>query len=294
MEINRKRPSVAINHSHIASMWRSSCDDSSQTHSNFLSESDRQLLLNGWKRAMHHTDVGAELITRLLNDNESQLRRLLRTRSEPESRYTESSVKCQSRNLRRQCPRAAKLADLMTKFFSEMVEEFAHDDFSESRISNKCLRLGAIHYHKKVWFQEENWMHFHKAFVETVMYSDKHYQGYRSCDDFVELKKKHSFTLHKDIHHSIKRTKYEEILWFKLSHFIVKHMRQGFLEEAIHSSIGETPKVQDDVLQRQHTAHITRTIPISSRLKDDKDSPAEGCFELDWRRNFSENVISDT
>ncbi|VDM26280.1 unnamed protein product [Toxocara canis] len=78
---------------------------------------------------MHHTDVGAELITRLLNDNESQLRRLLRTRSEPESRYTESSVKCQSRNLRRQCPRAAKLADLMTKFFSEVSEFCPHKIF---------------------------------------------------------------------------------------------------------------------------------------------------------------------
>uniref|UniRef100_A0A9J2Q943 Uncharacterized protein n=1 Tax=Ascaris lumbricoides TaxID=6252 RepID=A0A9J2Q943_ASCLU len=242
---------------------------------------------------MEHTDIGAELITRLMNDNESQLRFLLRTRSEPECPFAEPPMECKPQNLRLQCPRAAKLADLMTKFFNEIIEEIGRPGFSEERISDKCWQLGATHYHKEVWFQEENWMHFHKAFVEAVMFSDKHYQGvicyfsgYSSCDDFFEFKKKHNFTLHRDAHHCIKRIKYEEILWFKLIHFIVRNMKQGFLEEAIHSSIKGVPEVEKNIIPSPR--HVTsKDTLLSDGLREDEDSRTESCLESDLRRKYA-------
>uniref|UniRef100_A0A914R9Q0 Uncharacterized protein n=1 Tax=Parascaris equorum TaxID=6256 RepID=A0A914R9Q0_PAREQ len=60
------------------------------------------------------------MVTRLINDDESQLRHLLRTRGDPECPFTEPPKECKPQNLRLQCPRAAQLADLMNKFFNEV------------------------------------------------------------------------------------------------------------------------------------------------------------------------------
>ncbi|VDK52956.1 unnamed protein product [Anisakis simplex] len=276
---------------------RSSYDDNAHAPSILFSAEDRHLLLNGWKRAVTHKDVGGELLTRLLNSGDSQLYLLLRTRSEPYCPAKEATIEVQAYNLRRHCPRATKIADSMTKFLGEVMDAIASEHFSEENVSEMCWRLGALHHQKRVWLQDWNWIHFHKAFIETVMYSDKHYQGYRSCSDTAELKKRYSFTLRRDSHHCIKRIQYEEILWFKLSHFLVKHIKQGFFEEAMHSSLNDSSKERDNDDGSTETPSVTDSLKThsfdDSIMNDDEEICLDSCVEFDWRLKFPKRLTAD-
>ncbi|EFO89531.1 hypothetical protein CRE_19598 [Caenorhabditis remanei] len=144
-----------------------------------LSIAERQCICASWEKASTQSDIGCELVARLLNDNRTRFRALLGTDypllllfqfftlSECKSgsflgsgNYTTEDVNGMKR--------ARSVADGVNCFFNKVISKLMDTNYVEE-IQDLSLQLGAMHFRMKVWFQAENWLCVKNCLLDSVV-----------------------------------------------------------------------------------------------------------------------------
>lgn len=254
-----------------------------------FSEDEVHVLLHSWRRAVTRSDIGADLVARLLNDNRSLFKSLLATRNEKEAQCDE---KCFTTEIIRngQHRRACAVADGVNKFFSDLMEELEKTVYCEAKLMKMSKDLGARHYRMKVWFQAENWLCVKKSIVQAVLSTDKRYQ------DGVITEPNCSLLGSPFRSKALKNLQEEERIWFKLVQYVIRNMKQGFLEEAMKPRNSVEKKMEPrtvNSLQPKHLCIRRCSTRSEIRLNGKSDDASQYGGVLNAEDKFVKNA-SDT
>ncbi|VDP23477.1 unnamed protein product [Heligmosomoides polygyrus] len=128
-----------------------------------LTSDEAVFLQASWNRAMETTDVGAELVIRLLNDKRSLFKSLLESHTGhiDIERFT---VEIVNRDLKR----AKEVGQGVVRFFTKALDCLAEPDPSE-KIRQMSFDLGVLHYRMRVWFQAENWLCVKNSLLAVIL-----------------------------------------------------------------------------------------------------------------------------
>ncbi|PIC33975.1 hypothetical protein B9Z55_013763 [Caenorhabditis nigoni] len=190
-----------------------------------LSIAERQAICASWEKASTQSDIGCELVARLLNDNRTRFRALLECKSGSflgSGNYTTEDVNGMNR--------ARSVADGVNCFFNKVISKLMDHNYIEE-IQDLSLQLGAMHFRMKVWFQAENWLCVKNCLLDSVVSALlKDTKGtYLICGGIKKVQ-----TVEKHITHA----------WFKFVQFIIQNMKKGFLSEALNSDSHNQPKTE--------------------------------------------------
>uniref|UniRef100_A0A1I7W801 GLOBIN domain-containing protein n=1 Tax=Heterorhabditis bacteriophora TaxID=37862 RepID=A0A1I7W801_HETBA len=178
-----------------------------------ISSQEIQYLKYSWERASSASDIGCELVARLLNDNRTRFRALIESHSGHllgSSNFTADDVK--------KFKRARAVASGVVMFFNQVISKLDEPDAAD-KISLLSQSLGASHFRMKVWFQAENWLCVKNCLLDAIMTALRKNGG-----SSLLCGKRHM--------HNIKRA---TDVWYKVIQFVIQNMKRGFLAEALTS-----------------------------------------------------------
>ncbi|KAK6033386.1 hypothetical protein OSTOST_00386 [Ostertagia ostertagi] len=128
-----------------------------------LTSDEAVFLQASWHRAIATTDVGAELVIRLLNDKRSLFKSLLESHT-GHIDVKKFTVDVVNRDLKR----AKEVGQGVVRFFTKALECLAEPDASE-KIRQMSFDLGVLHYRMRVWFQAENWLCVKNSLLAVIL-----------------------------------------------------------------------------------------------------------------------------
>uniref|UniRef100_A0A1I7V0D8 GLOBIN domain-containing protein n=1 Tax=Caenorhabditis tropicalis TaxID=1561998 RepID=A0A1I7V0D8_9PELO len=174
-----------------------------------LSISERQCICASWEKASNQSDIGCELVARLLNDNRTRFRALLECKSGGylgSGNYTTEDVNGMKR--------ARSVADGVNCFFNKVISKLMDTNYIDE-IQDLSLQLGAMHFRMKVWFQAENWLCVKNCLLDSVISALlKDTKGtYVICGGIKKVQTVEKHTTH---------------AWFKFVQFIIQNMKKDF------------------------------------------------------------------
>ncbi|VDM43812.1 unnamed protein product [Toxocara canis] len=184
-------------------------------------------------RASSSSDLGADLVARLLNDKRSQFRTLLERRAtcdipmEEDQPFTVAIVK-------NSYPRAAAIGDGMVSFLHKLILTMKNPTQSQDELTDMCKELGARHYKMKVWFLAENWLSIKRCTTDCILERDRSSKArfLRRSQGSSQMTKLNNESSEK----KRRKERPEEKAWFKVLQFVIRNMKQGFLEVSLSDS----------------------------------------------------------
>ncbi|KAK5980032.1 hypothetical protein GCK32_000133 [Trichostrongylus colubriformis] len=184
-----------------------------------LTADEAIFLQASWHRAIATTDVGAELVIRLLNDKRSLFKSLLESHTGhiEVKRFTVDVV---NRDLKR----AKEVGQGVVRFFTKALACLDEPDASE-KIRQMSFDLGVLHYRMRVWFQAENWLCVKNSLLAVIL-------------DINPFKANGlRLGLHSLCFGAADVTLLEPMAqrrtWTKVLQFVIRNMKRGFLAEAL-------------------------------------------------------------
>uniref|UniRef100_A0A1I7XME6 GLOBIN domain-containing protein n=1 Tax=Heterorhabditis bacteriophora TaxID=37862 RepID=A0A1I7XME6_HETBA len=201
--------------------------DSSQTNEvfmdpeegNFLSLSKDEAIFiqTSWVRAITTTDVGAELIIRLLNDKRSLFKSLLESQTGAMEVET-FTVEIVNRDLKR----AKQVGEGVVRFFQKAVDCIPLFNASNT-IRKMSYDLGALHYKMRVWFQAENWLCVKNSLLEVILDLNPSKNTHARLG-FISMCAGIS-----DADLILPEKASQRMAWTKVLQFVIRNMKRGFL-----------------------------------------------------------------
>ncbi|KHN87980.1 hypothetical protein Tcan_18526 [Toxocara canis] len=211
----------------------SNCALSSDCITPLFSVREKELIVDSWQRASSSSDLGADLVARLLNDKRSQFRTLLERRAtcdipmEEDQPFTVAIVK-------NSYPRAAAIGDGMVSFLHKLILTMKNPTQSQDELTDMCKELGARHYKMKVWFLAENWLSIKRCTTDCILERDRSSKArfLRRSQGSSQMTKLNNESSEK----KRRKERPEEKAWFKVLQFVIRNMKQGFLEASLRTN----------------------------------------------------------
>lgn len=199
-----------------------------------LSPQEITCICDTWAKATTNSDIGSELVARLLNDNRTRFRALFEQKSGSylgSGNYTPKEVMANRR--------AKAVADGVNNFFNTAVSKLKNDNF-EDEIKTLSLQLGAMHFRMRVFFQAENWLCVKNCLLDSIIGAliEEAKESSNSC---ITMKRSCA------IERSVSTT------WFKFIQFVIQNMKKGFLAEALNADSTPAPETLSTSSSSEHS-----------------------------------------
>nr|CDJ95923.1 Hypothetical protein CBG05824 [Haemonchus contortus] len=184
-----------------------------------LTADEAVFLQASWQRAIATTDVGAELVIRLLNDKRSLFKSLLESHT-GHIDIKKFTVDVVNRDLKR----AKEVGQGVVRFFTKALDCLGEPDASE-KIRQMSFDLGVLHYRMRVWFQAENWLCVKNSLLTVILdINPIRVHGlrlglYSLCSGPTDV--------------AILEPMAQRRTWTKVLQFVIRNMKRGFLSEAL-------------------------------------------------------------